>query len=512
MTGVIYARYSSERQTEQSIEGQLRECYEYAKKHDINIVSTYIDRAISGKTDNREQFQKMIKDSDKKNFESVIVYKMDRFTRNRYDSAIYKTRLKKNGIKVLYAKECIPDGPEGIILESLLEGMAEYYSEELSQKIRRGMHESALKCKATGGYLALGYKIAPDKSFVVDEEEAAIVQKIFNMYDNGETVTKICNELNALGIKTSRGAKFNKNSLRTILQNEKYIGVYKCTIQGDKEKHEIRIEDGVPAIVDKEIFDRVQNRFAANRRAPAKQKAKVNYLLSGKLYCGKCDSGMVGESGTGNHGEKHYYYTCANKKRFKTCDKKTVKKDWLENLVVEETVKNILQPDRIKYIAKKCIEIQSNTSTISSELEMLKKQLSETKKSIDNLMSAIEQGVITKNTRSRLIELEQVQEKIEFEIDMQKLKQPKLTERQITFLLSQFQRETSETLEEYNNNIIECFVNTVHLYDNKIYITYNLTNDSSELLSSELELLTDSEKGVEYCVYSGSDLDQLPPP
>lgn len=501
MKAVIYARYSSSTQTEQSIEGQLRECTEYAKAHDITIVDTYIDRAISGTTDNREQFQKMIKDSDRKLFDAVIVYKIDRFTRNRYDSAIYKARLKKNGVKVLYAKESIPDGPEGIILESLLEGMAEYYSAELSQKIKRGIRESALKCHALGGRGALGYKIADDKSFMIDEETAPIVQKIFALYDSGATVTEICQAMNEQGFKTSTGSRFNKNSLWVMLKNEKYIGVYKAG--------EIRVEDGVPAIIEKDLFKRVQERLAQNKKAPAKQKAKVDYLLSGKLYCGHCGAGMVGESGTGKHGEKHYYYICVSKKRLKTCKKKTVRKNWLENLVVDETIKHILHPDKISTIAKRCVEINAKEASDNSELILLKKQLSETQKSMDNLMNAIEQGIVTKKTKSRLEELEQIEEKLEFEISVCQVKQPTLTEKHIMFMLSQFQPDSETPREEYNANIIECFVNSVHLYDDKLVVTYNLTNEKTELESSVLESLSECTNSDFTGLCAGSDLTSI---
>lgn len=243
MTAVIYARYSSHNQSEQSIEGQLRDCYNYAKKHDITVVDTYIDRAMSGTNDNRFAFQKMIADSNKKIFDAVICYKIDRFARSKYDSVMYKSILKKNNVKIFYSQENIPDGPEGIILESLLEGMAKFYSAELSQKIKRGMYESATKCHATGGYLALGYKIASDKSFEIDPNTAPIVEKIFTLYADGHTVTAVCNQLNALGLKTSRGVAFNKNSLRTILKNKKYIGTYICK--------DLEIENGVPAIIPK---------------------------------------------------------------------------------------------------------------------------------------------------------------------------------------------------------------------------------------------------------------------
>ena len=145
MRAVIYARYSSENQREESIEGQLRECYAFARKNDISVVGEYIDRAFSAKTDKRPDFQKMIKDSAKRNFDLVIVWKLDRFARNRYDSANYKAVLKRNGVKVMSATESISEGSEGILLESVLEGMAEYYSADLSEKVIRGHTENALK-------------------------------------------------------------------------------------------------------------------------------------------------------------------------------------------------------------------------------------------------------------------------------------------------------------------------------------------------------------------------------
>ena len=173
MNAVIYARYSSERQTEQSIEGQIRYCTQYADQHGYKIVDTYIDRAISGTSDNRPQFQKMISDSAKGQFRYIIVWKLDRFARNRYDSAIYKNKLKNNNVKVLSATEGIGEGDESIILEAVLEAMAETYSRQLSQNVRRGLKESALKCKSTGGTIPLGYKI-DGGNLVIDEKTAPI--------------------------------------------------------------------------------------------------------------------------------------------------------------------------------------------------------------------------------------------------------------------------------------------------------------------------------------------------
>ena len=331
---VIYARYSSHNQTEQSIEGQVRICTDYCKAHDLEITEIYADRAITGKTDARPEFQRLIADSASRKFEAVVVYKTDRFARNKYDSAIYKQKLRKNNIEIHYAAEAIPPGPEGILIESLMEGLAEYYSAELSQKIKRGMNESALKCHSTGSNKPFGYKTAPDMSLVVDENAVRGVEMIFNMYISGEAVGAICERLNALGYRTSRGNKFNKSSVTRIIKNEKYIGVYKYK--------DIRIEGGIPAIISKEVFYTAQREMERRMNNKAPRKPKTEYLLTGKLFCGHCKSPMTGVSGTGKLGKRYYYYYCNNVKA-KKCNKKNASKDWLENLVVEETVKNILK-------------------------------------------------------------------------------------------------------------------------------------------------------------------------
>ncbi len=474
---VIYARYSSNAQNEQSIEGQLRECYAYAAKNEYTVVHEYIDRAISGKTDERADFQRMISDSASHGFDAVIVYKTDRFSRNRYDSAVYKAQLKKNGVRVLYAKEPVPDGIEGILLESLLEGMAEYYSAELSQKLRRGIHESALKCQALGGNIALGYFVGEDKKFHIDEATAPIVRKIFEMYAAGNSCADICDALNALGVKTSRGAVFNKNSLRTILKNEKYIGVYQVK--------EVRIEGGVPAIVDRELFDKVQKMMASNSRHPQHHKAKVDYLLSGKLYCGHCNSPIVGVCGTGRHKERHYYYKCTGRLSG-ICKKEIVAKEWLEKTVCAETVKNILREDMLDVIAERCASISQKESKENSEVEVLKKRIAEINKSIDGIMNAIEQGVVTRTTKTRLQELEAQLDNTEYELSQAKKRAPILLKHEIKYLLSRFCRKTADNLDAYNEDIINTFIHKVFLYDDKMAVVYNLSKGDGEFMTSWL--------------------------
>ena len=295
MKAVIYARYSSDNQREESIEGQIRECKAYAERNSITILSSYIDRAFSAKTDNRPDFQRMIKDSAKGLFDVIIVWKLDRFARNRYDSAHYKAILKKNGVKVLSAMEAIAEDSTGILLESLLEGYAEFYSAELSEKVIRGRTENALKCKWNGGCLPVGLTVDSEKHYVIDPLTAPAVLEAFKLYAEGKTVTQIVDILNEKGIQSRHGKPLSINSVTNMLHNRKYIGEYKY--------RNIIHKNGIPAIVPIELFEKVQKRLAKNKKAPARYKAKEeNYLLTTKLFCGKCGAFMVGESGTSKTG------------------------------------------------------------------------------------------------------------------------------------------------------------------------------------------------------------------
>ena len=431
MKAVIYARYSSHSQREESIEGQLRECHDYASKNGFKVINEYVDRALTGKTDSRPSFQRLIRDSEKGHFQAVIMYTLDRFARNRYDSAVYKAKLKKHGVRVYYAKQPMPDTPEGIILESVLEGYAEYYSENLSRNIKRGMKENALKGMAIGGAgMCLGYVKGEDGKYKIDPIGAKIVQEIFQMYADGISATKIINHCNEKGYKTSRGSVFNKNSLRNMLRNERYIGIYKYA--------DVVIPDGIPAIIDKTLFDKVQAMISQTAKAPARAKAHEDYLLTTKLFCGHCGSPMVGESGTSKSGKVHYYYKCVNRKRNRTCDKAVEKKDWIEEIVVRYTVRQVLTDENIELIATKAMEIFEKESADTSYLTSLRAELKDINKKIKNIMTAIEEGIITPTTKDRLNELESEKDAVEGKIAREEMKKPLLTKERIMYWLHSF--------------------------------------------------------------------------
>ncbi len=274
----------------------MRECKAFVEKNDIQIIGTYIDRALSAKTDNRPDFQRMIKESSSGMFNIVIVWKLDRFARNRYDSAHCKSIFRKNGVKVVSATELISDSAEGVLLESMLEGMAEYYSAELSEKVVRGLTENALKCKYNGDTLPIGYTIGSNQYFQIDPITAPAVLDAFKHYADGASMREITDEMNLKGVRTKGGGKISINSVTRMLYNRKYIGEFKY--------RDIVQPDGIPAIVPQELFERVQERMAANKKAPAKHKAEDEYLLTTKLLCGKCQCYMVGESGTSRQKNK----------------------------------------------------------------------------------------------------------------------------------------------------------------------------------------------------------------
>lgn len=402
------------------------------------------------------------------------MYTLDRFARNRYDSAVYKAKLKKNGVKVFYAKQEISDSPEGIILESVLEGMAEYYSENLARSIKRGLKENALHGIAMGSQ-CLGYKIGENREFEIDPVEAKAVIDIFTMYADGKSATQIVNYLNEQGYKTSRGNAFNKNSLSRILRNDKYIGVYRYD--------DVVIEDCVPPILDKKLFEKVQAKFKHNYASRARSKAKEDYLLSTKLFCGHCSSPMVGESGTSKTGKVHHYYKCVDRKRKRNCKKAVEKKDWLERLVVEYTVQTVLTDENIDLISTKAMELIKKEMEDTSVLVGLESVLKETNKKIKNLMVAIEQGIITSTTKERLEELEHEKRDTEGRIAKEEIKKPLLTKERIAYWLTSFKSGDIEDI-EYQQRVIDTLVNSVFVYDTdnggrEIVLTFNISGSNS---------------------------------
>lgn len=499
---VVYARYSSHRQGEQSIEGQLAEAQRYAAAHGYKIIREYVDRAMTGKNDNREQFQEMLKDCAKKQFEIIILWKIDRFGRNREEIAFNKYRAKKHGVKVVYIAESIPDTPEGVILESVLEGMAEYYSLQLSQNILRGQRASAEKCQSTGGNRPLGYLTDPaTKRFVIDPKTAPTVQLVFQRYAAGATITEIVNELNEKGLRTLHGAKFTKSSLRTMLKNEKYIGVYTY-------KDEVRVEGGVPAIIDVELFDKVQKMLVVNKRAPAHTWACMDYLLTDKLYCGKCGEKMVGESGTGKSGRKYNYYACVGRKRLHICDKKAVKQEWIEGLVLDAIVELLDDEENLEQIAAAVWEYYSQNDDKAALEESLREKLADVEKATANLLKAIEAGIFNDATKTRMNELDEQRAEIEAELSALEIsKKISITKDYVLFYLKDLRNGDIKN-PDFQKRLVDTFINAIFLYDDNVKIAFNYSGDNATITLSDLKTAE-----AEYeSICGGSDVARYVPP
>ena len=488
MKAVIYARYSSDNQREESIEGQLRECTAFAEKNDITILRHYIDRAYSAKTDKRPEFQNMIRDSSKHLFDMVIVWKLDRFSRNRYDSARYKAALKRHGVKVVSATELISDGAEGIILESVLEGFAEYYSADLAEKVSRGQTENALKCKFNGGNKPIGYIIDKDQHFQIDPLTAPHVLEIFKRYADGAMMKDLVAYLIQHSVKNNFGEDPTLNSVQRMLKNRRYIGEYTY--------RDIVIPDGIPPIVPIELFDRVQVRMEKNRKAPARHKAEDDYILTTKLFCGYCGAYLCGESGTSRTGVVHHYYKCVSVKKKRTnCRKKPVRKVEIEDLVVAKVMELIQSDAFIDDVAHKLMEMQEQENV---NIPLYERELREVNRGIDNLLNAIQQGILSRSTKERLDELEAARDELENKIAYENLTSKKIEEDALRFWLMRF-RKLDVKRKEHRQMLVDTFVNAIFLYDDKLEITFNFKEDTVQATFGDLQASVQKEQ-------TGSDM------
>lgn len=481
MNVAIYARFSSSAQREASIEEQIKVCKDYASRNNYVVVNVYSDSALTGKNDNRPALQKLLSDSSKQLFEAVLVYSIDRFGRNLAQSLQNENKLSENGIILLSATENFTSNSAGRFFRNLMMAHAQYYSDELSEKIKRGMDYNAEKCLCTGGNIALGFVVDQDKHFQIDPSTAPIVQKIFEMYADGKTVTEITTHLNSLGLKTARGIAFNKNSLHTILKNKRYIGTY--TYKGEE------IPDGMPRIISDELFNKVAEIMEKNKKAPARAKAKVEYLLTTKLFCGHCKEMMTGFSGTGKQGNVYRYYICNGTKK-KICHKKMVKKDYIEDLVVLQCRK-LLTAANIEKIAKEVVAIVEAEKD-TTNLQHLKQLLSENERKHKNAIDAIMEcdlESIRKTLYKKISSLEREHAEIEKQISLEEAVFPTLTVPKIRFFLTSLKKGNINDL-KYRKTLINIFVNKIFLYDDRVTITFNSGDEAvtiNDILLSEIE-------------------------
>lgn len=467
--GVIYARYSSHAQKDASIEQQVSEAQSYAAEHGIPIYEVYADRAISGKTDRRPNFQKMMKDAEKGKFQYVIAWKSNRMGRNMLNAMMNEAKLQEMGIRVLYTEENFDDTAAGRFALRSMMNVNQFYSENMAEDIRRGLRDNAMNCKVTNGNLPFGYKKGEDLRYELDPPKDDIVREIFGRVACGEDFVDIANDLNARGIKTVRGNRWGKGSFHAMLVNERYRGIY---IYDD-----IRIEGGVPRIVSDELFFKVQEVLKTKKNPQGRHRINGDYLLTGKLFCGKCKSPMVGISGTSKTGDLHYYYSCQKRRTEKTCSKANVRRDAIEEAVARAIKEYALQDDVIEWIADSTVAYNRRQEE-QSHISILEDELTETKRAIKNIMAAIEQGIITDSTKGRLLELEAEQARLTGQIAASRADIITVSRQDVIDGLKMF-RDLNVEDKKSQAKLFDAFLVAVYVYDDDLKIVFSFSGQKN---------------------------------
>jgi site-specific DNA recombinase len=452
----------------------------------------YADEARTGTNDDREQFQRMIADSGKNMFSIVLVHKIDRFFRDLHELLYYQKKLRQNGVSLMSVSERIDDSPQGQFMFEIMGSQAQLYSRNLSTEIKKGQRETALQGLHVGGFAPLGYDVDPaTRKYIRNEYESLIVRVIFDMYASGNGYSAILDYLNSMGYRTKRGNLFGKNSLLSILSNEKYIGRYIYNKRQEKDflgnrnpiirpKEEwITIEDGLPAIIDKETFDRAQARMAHNSARAGCFKAKYLYLLTGLIRCGECGATMHGNARMDGRKKSFYIsYTCANKHHKRGCDNPGIRKERVETFVLDELYDKILSEVSIRDITERLNAYNAKMAEQGNgELQLANKELISTRTKIDRLLRLVtESGVSSETVSGELKRLEEAKTYLESRISgMEVNKKIAALSEDITkeLLLRSREAVRRKDIPECRN-LIPSFVESVAVYKDRVDVSFKI--------------------------------------
>ncbi len=477
--GVIYARYSSHAQRDCSIEQQVEAATSYAKQMGVTIRQIYSDRAVSGKTDQRPAFQKMLKDAEKGGFQYVIAWKSNRIGRNMLQAMVNEERLSEMGVRCLYVEEDFDDNAAGRFALRNIMNVNQFYVENMSEDIRRGLRDSAGQCKMLGNR-TYGYEKGPDGKYVIRDSEAEIVREIFRRVLTGEAQADIISDLNRRGLKTSRGLSWSRNSLQNLVTNDKYIGIYRYS--------DIVIEGGVPKILSDEMFYQVQEvlKMKPNPIQNRRRSAYGEYLLTGKLFCGKCGSPMVGKSGTGKLGKLYSYYVCKKREDSRTCDKENVRRDEIEDYVAKAIKEYALTDEVIDWIADGIVSWSQKTER-EAHLDLIEAEIEENKKALGNMMKAIEMGILTESTQARLKELEKEKKELGAKLITARAEILVVTKPEMVAGLKVF-RDGDINDQNFRRSLFDTFLKAVYIYDDDIRIVFSFAGDNNTVTISLKEI------------------------
>lgn len=465
---VIYARYSSHNQKDVSIEQQYDACVKFAAANGYQIVERYADRAVSGRTDNRPQFQRMMKDAHKGEFDFVIAWKSNRMGRNMMQAMVNESKLADLGIRCLYVEEDFDDTAAGRFALRNMMNVNQFYSENMAEDVLRGMADNASKCKVNN-LPPYGYRKGKDGRFEINEEQAAVVREIFSRVLSGWSIYDIQTDLNRRGIRTGRGTEWKKQSFGHLLQNDKYIGVYRWA--------DVVVEDGMPAILDRDTFDRVQAVLKSKKKPRGKQRMNDDYILSGRLYCGKCGAPMTAQAGTSKTGRKFNYYCCNRKRYDHTCDKKSVPQEKIESAVTGFIKEELLRDDLIEWIVSGYKATAENIRD-DTRKKALQAELDDVNTRLANILRAIEAGIFNETTQERMQELTSARKDLEQAVRLEELSNRLPAPDEVRFWLYELR---SGDLDDrlYQRRLITTFVRAVFVYDDRLRIQFNYGTESN---------------------------------
>ena len=445
-SAVIYARFSSSGQREASIDDQVRVCTEWCKSNGYRVVKSYCDYAISGRTDDRPQFQEMILNAPESDI--VLVYMMDRFSRDIYDAPIYKKKLRDKGVKVMSATEAMPDGPEAILMESLYEAMAAMESAHISRRVKRGMEGNARKC-LHNGVSVFGYDFTEDGYYRVNEAEADLVREAFARRREGESFNSIGNDFARRGVVTSHHHPCRGQMIQKMLKNEKYIGVYKF---GD-----VRVEGGVPAIVSTEDFMAVQGMRGHN----GPHAGHHDYALSGRAFCAECGHRLNGTTASGKGGVRYHYYRCPYGHT-----------GYLRSSVLEGVIsgrlREMLSTREVAEDVARTFADYASDGDAALRLDIARKSLESATRGLENLSRAVEEGMPYSEVRDRMDGLRAQRSRAEADV--------RVWEQRVTVDVDDFVGFLQTGLDLTDRDLLDAFVARVTVGDEiEVTLSYGET-------------------------------------
>ncbi|MDD2429697.1 MAG: recombinase family protein [Eubacteriales bacterium] len=498
-TAVIYARYSSHAQRDVSIEQQVEECREYAERNNMTVTHVYADRHISGRSDRRPEFQRMMRDAGLKRFQVVIAYKSNRISRKMLQALSYEERLAGMGVTLVYVKEEFGNNAAGRFALRMMMNMNEFYSDNMAEDIKRGMTDNAEKAMVNTGMMPIGFKKGTDGRYAINEDTAPIVREIYRRYAADEMIADIARDLNSRKITTAQGKEWRQHSFNTLLRNESYVGVYHWD--------DIRIEGGTPQLIDRALWEKVQQKLTTKKATKGRKRDNSEYLLTGKLFCGYCKSPMTGYSGTSKTGRLHHYYVCQQRRLEKSCEKKAVTRETAENVVASAIREYVLRDDVIAWIADATVQYAKKLKE-QSRVTALEDQLSAAKKAEANIVAAIEQGIFTMATKDRLLELEREQEDIRRQITLEQSLQIDINRDQVIFWLESF-RDRDVTNKRFQSTLFDTFLKAVYIYDDHLSIFFSYTKSKDGI---DVSLTSDQEQALDNPPGDSSSKVVLAPP